>query len=132
MFRNEISIIKNNLPPINSKVIFNNKENILYYGFNNIESTRYEIKVEYPLEDEKGKYRLSCEHGGRVRERYIEQYKKNPENFIFQGKTYCKKIYEQKDYRCYSNVWNMQYCTSSYPTQKPYKLLERIICLSTK
>lgn len=135
MFINEIIVKDLGFVAANSKNIVNNHNHIYYYCCKEepIKTHTYTIEQEYPYEDEYGKYREST-GGGRQTERGRVGINKKPHLWIKKGKGYIRKIYDYQDnlQRPYTSNWSISYNKSSYPTEKPYKLLSRIIKLSTK
>jgi len=106
------------------------EEYILIYGFNPIHNKLWENNFTYKHEDKYGKYRLK---GGTYSkpDDYLIKYYGN-RCIIKDGKVKNIKYYEKDDKGMrIGNCWNLQYTGGDYPTQKPYKLLERIINLST-
>ena len=139
MFIGQFIVNKNYSPatlnPRAYKTIIHNYSNILWYGlsFGGIYEHKY---IEHNLEDEDGKYRLAI--GG-------SQTRKDPKALLRtygddriilrdDGKVKAIKFYEDDDIGRVKGVpavldnYNIK---AIYPTQKPFKLLERIICLST-
>jgi len=102
---------------------------ILWYGDGYI----YEYKErEYKYEDEYGKYRISM--GGSWGQKSLESLSSYGERLIIKdGKAKGAKFYEKDDdNKVRVNCFLDGGTNNIYPTAKPYKLLERIICLGTK
>jgi hypothetical protein len=134
MFINEIVITDLGFAASNSKKIVNNHDIIHYYGQQEpIKNHTYKVKQDYPYEDEYGRYRISSS-GGRQSERGRVGIIKNPHLWTKNGNSYARKLYDYNDNtnRPYKTNWSFNSIQSSYPTEKPEKLLKRIICLSTK
>jgi len=100
---------------------------ILYYGNNNVVNKPY-INKDYLFtqSDEYGDY-YSSYGGGR------DNYKCEDRNKIRNNKKVIGiKFYKHEKKFGISNIWDdVQTKKCTYPTQKPSKLLERIILLST-
>ena len=103
------------LTPQNSYYISQTHDYLFIYGNNPLYSVKVPHKKTYTHKDDKGEYRVSS--GGKQTIRFGRD----------------KKIYkdEEKQETSLTSVWSFSYGRTPYPTQKPYKLLERIICLST-
>ena len=115
MFINEISLDIHRFYAQNSSKIIQCVDTLLLYGFNPLLNIRVPIVREYKHEDELGVYRKYS--SGRLSTRGIKS----------------RKIYKKEDCntQIMNSLWKVNYEKTIYPTQKPYKLLERIICLST-
>ncbi len=127
MFINEIII---HAPRGATTLMRNKHTNILYYGYNPIlnfvsgeQSSHLERWKKYYDKDLKI---------------YKEHFPKYDSVFGNESRSYLNKnkgvdcLYQYADKPVY-DVWKMNYAVNTtYPTQKPFKLLERIICLSTK
>ena len=115
--------------PQNSNKLVVNSDFILYYG--DLQSSRIKVDREYPFKDDKGSYRLgAC--GGRLNKNYHNSDDKS--KYVVDGNKIRQKTYKSdKDGTIPTdNIWYIPYGSTKYPTQKPYKLLERVICLGTK
>ena len=102
---------------------------ILYNNCNSLLNARYKVKREYKYKDDNGRYYRLGNMGGRQKKNYL----KNNKNFIVVNNQLFQKIYKTKK-DCsspYDNWWELGYSKTLYPTQKPYRLMERIILLST-
>jgi len=101
---------------------------IFYYGYNNIIN---KIEVDYPIEkfnkkDEYGYYYES--YGGGRNSLNVLNHKK----IIKNNKVVGVKYYAHEKKKKIGNIWtDIKMVKPSYPTEKPYRLMERIICLST-
>ena len=116
MFINTIELDVHRFYAQNSKSIIQVVDYVLLYGYNPLLVTRDNIERTYQYEDEGGKYRKYS--SGRLSARGIKS----------------RKIYAKDDdnTQVMKSLWKVNYERTIYPTQKPYKLLERIICLGTK
>ena len=135
MLINEITLIGTSFVAANSKKLVHNTNTIFYYskGEPLVKNWTYETDIEYPYKDDRGRYRTH--YGGRQNERGIKGIIKEPHMWIKKGDhTFYKKQYEGSEdlNRPYTTDWYFKPGRAKYPTEKPYKLLERIICLSTK
>jgi DNA modification methylase len=109
--------------PDNFKTIGHNYDTIYWYG--NPSSVKVEKKMEYKHEDEDGKYNIRT--GGCINKLKTDNVFTNE-----RGTKYIK-VYKKQTWTAIPHDY-FDGCTTKkgdYPTQKPYKLLERIICLST-
>jgi DNA modification methylase len=126
---------------INQIIVFNNRgattlmknkhNNILVYGFN--------IAYNYVEDDEssslKDRWKKYYDKDLKI---YDSYYPEDDSIFVHASRSYLNR---HKDADClyqYNNkaiydVWKINHAVNiNYPTQKPFKLLERIICLSTR
>jgi len=124
-----IGFIKN---PKSFTIANHNYDIILWYGNQFVYE---EAKFDFPKQDEKGKYRITTSGGWKYKdkERLIKRY---GDRLVYTkaGEIAGTKIYEgNKSYigiRCLLD--DLGGNNKIYPTAKPYKLLRRIISLSTK
>ena len=109
---------------------------ILVYGDINY-FNKIDVINTYDYKDEHSKYRIKTS-GFYVNadvNKYIKKY--GEENILYTKDGRFRGIKVRKDYEMYhkkgqSNIWtDLQQNNIHYPTQKPYKLLKRIIMLST-
>ena len=119
---------------VQQKIIPSQEEYIHAYSNNKnyIHSKIYVDKDRvFKHEDAVGIYRIHrC--GWSKPDDYLLTYYKD-RCIVKDGKVVGIKYYKADDKgERLGNMWNIQYGGGSYPTQKPYKLLERIILLSTK
>lgn len=129
------SIINKKIPVrlylVQQKYIPVQEEYIHIYGLNPIHNKLWENNYTYKYEDERGKYRISTSTYSKPDTYLIKLY--GDKCIIKDGKFKGIKRYQKDDKGMrIGNMWDVQYGGGEYPTQKPYKLLERIICLSTK
>jgi DNA modification methylase len=133
VFINQITLVGTTFVAANSKKIVQNTNTILYYskGEPTYKNWTYITEMIYDKEDEYGEYRT--QQGGRQNERGKKGIIDNPHLWIATCKGYIKKAYKGTEdlQRPYTSDWMFNGINQKYPTQKPYKLLERIICSST-
>ena len=112
--------------PINPSTYttINHGYDVIYWYGDNKSGIYIEMQLEYKYEDEKGRY--NKRYGGLIHKMKTAE---KQENGVYYAKVYEKKTYGPIKHD-YLNVGSMK--GYMYPTQKPYKLMERIICLSTK
>jgi DNA modification methylase len=106
------------------------EEYILLYGFNPIHNKLWENNYRYKFKDDKGKYRIISGGWSKPDEYLINLY--GDRCIVDDGRVKGIKQYQYDDKGMrFGNMWDLQYGAGDYPTQKPYKLLERVISLST-
>ena len=119
-----------------ARYINQDNDYILVYSHNHV---WLEDKVkDHPFTDEKGNYRKYSSGGinssKEINDRFIRIY---GDRVVYKADGNIKfvKFYESDDEgkkQYISNNWSYKQIKQEYPTQKPYKLLERVICLGTK
>jgi len=132
MFRNQIVYSSNNRPVI-GKGIVEVAQYILYYGFDNIQNNIK--KVEFNKTDKYGPYFEfdAGFYGVKNPQPFIDKYGEENIRWTKDGRLRGYKLRPHHPYsdKPIDNIWTNFNTVGEYPTQKPYKLLERIICLST-
>ena len=108
MFRNEIVLLKNSYKPMGNKLSVSN-DILLYYGTSDAIRNKLRKPYKKPIEQSSSIGTIIGEMKGT--QEAADRYKLGAE---------------------INNIWHYDWgAKKEYPTQKPYKLLERIICLST-